>query len=177
MVSLQACLRRAPWGLAVNVVEVRCDGETIDMARSYRLGPIRSAVNVVVARMIRLGIGFPSSYLLTTTGRKSQKPRTTPVTVVERGGSRWLVSPYGSVGWVHNIRALPVLTLQRGGQMETLFARGVDAETAGPVLRDYVRSVPVTAAYFDAKSDAPVASFVDEAARHPVFRLMTRSEG
>jgi deazaflavin-dependent oxidoreductase (nitroreductase family) len=57
--------------------------------------------------MLRAGIGSKSAYLLTTTGRKSGQHRTTAVILVETGGERWLVSPYGTVGWVHNVRATP----------------------------------------------------------------------
>ncbi|MEO7121608.1 MAG: nitroreductase family deazaflavin-dependent oxidoreductase [Lacisediminihabitans sp.] len=141
------------------------------MARSYQLRSGRRAANFVVSAMIRLGVGFTSSYLLTTTGRKTLAARTTPVTVLEIDGDRWLVSPYGMVGWVRNVRALPEVTLRRGHAVEAFCAREVGAETAGPVLRDYVSRVPITAPYFDAKPDDPVASFVKEAARHPVFRL------
>lgn len=163
--------------LAHNVVEVELVGKTVCMARSYRLGAARRAVNFFVTGMVRLGVGFASSYLLPTTGRKTRTPRTTPVTVVQSGGRRWLVSPYGMVGWVHNVRALPELTLRRGKKIESFYAREVNAEVAGPVLREYVRSVPVTAAYFDAEADDPVTSFIDEAARHPVFQLAARPEG
>jgi len=50
-------------------------------------------------------------------------------------------------------------------------ANEVDAEIAGPVLQRYVREVKVTAAYFDADAVDPVTQFVNEASRHPVFRL------
>jgi deazaflavin-dependent oxidoreductase (nitroreductase family) len=141
------------------------------MARSYRLGPARRAVNAVVAAMLRAGVGSKSTYLLTTTGRKTREKRTTPVILVETGGERWLVSPYGVVGWVHNVRATPEVSLRRGRRTEQLRAEEVDSETAGAVLRQYVRDVRVTVPFFDAKPDDPVERFADEAGRHPVFRL------
>ncbi|HXP18568.1 MAG TPA: nitroreductase family deazaflavin-dependent oxidoreductase [Streptosporangiaceae bacterium] len=135
----------------------------------------RRFVNVMVTAMVRLGIGGKTVYLLTTTGRKSGQPRTTPVTLVVDGADRWLVSPYGLVGWVHNIRATPQVSLRRGSTSEVLDAVEVDAEAAGPVLQRYVRAVPITAPYFDAKASDPVQQFVAEASRHPVFRLTARS--
>ncbi len=141
------------------------------MARSYRLGPARRAINMVMTAMVRAGLGSKSTYLLTTTGRKTRQQRTTPVILVETGGERWLVSPYGMVGWVHNVRATPEVSLRRGRRTERLRAREVDPETAGPVLRQYLRNVRVTAPFFDAKPDDPVERFVAEAGRHPVFRL------
>ena len=141
------------------------------MARSYRLGPARRAVNTLMTALLRHGLGGKSSYLLTTTGRKTRQQRTTPVILVETGGERWLVSPYGPVGWVHNVRATPELSLRRGKRSERLWAEEVDAATAGPVLQRYVRIARVTAPFFDAKPSDPVEKFVAEAGRHPVFRL------
>ncbi|MEO9200519.1 MAG: nitroreductase family deazaflavin-dependent oxidoreductase [Antricoccus sp.] len=141
------------------------------MAKTYRLGPARRAANMMMTVLIRTGVGAKSSYLLTTTGRRSGKPRTTPVTLVESGGQRCLVSPYGTVGWVHNVRANGAVSLRRGSRTEVLHPDGVDAQTAGPVLQQYVREVPITASFFDATADDRVSSFTDEAAQHPVFRL------
>jgi deazaflavin-dependent oxidoreductase (nitroreductase family) len=125
--------------------------------------------------LVRLGIGGKSTYLLTTTGRRTRQPRTTPVILVEDDGERWLVSPYGMVAWVHNVRAQPEVTLRHGRREETLHAEEVDPATAGPVLQRYVRSARVTAPFFDAKGDGPVEDFIEEAPRHPVFKLTTTS--
>ena len=73
------------------------------MTKAYKLGTARRAVNMMMAPLVRLGIGGKSTYLLTTTGRKTGQERTTPVTLVEIGTERWLVSPYGNVSWVHNV--------------------------------------------------------------------------
>jgi hypothetical protein len=62
--------------------------------------------------------------------------------------------------------------LRRGRNQLALRASESDAAEAGPVLRRYVRKVRITAPYFDAGADDPVESFVAEAARHPVFRLV-----
>jgi deazaflavin-dependent oxidoreductase (nitroreductase family) len=147
------------------------------MAKSYRLGPARQTVNVVLGAMLRLGIGPKSNYLLTTTGRKSGQSRTTPVILVESNTERWLVSPYGTVSWVHNVRAQPQVSLRRGRRTETLRAEEVGAEAAGPVLQRYVRQVRVTAPFFDAKGDDPTEKFSEEARSHPVFRLTPVSQG
>lgn len=142
------------------------------MAKPYRLGPTRRAVNVVMAKLLQLGVGGKSTYLLTTTGRRSGQKRTTPVILVETDTERWLVSPYGVMSWVHNVRAQPDISLRHGRKTETLRADEVDAETAGPVLQRYVRDVRVTAPFFDANRDDPVDRFVAEASRHPVFKLI-----
>ncbi|WP_410573986.1 nitroreductase family deazaflavin-dependent oxidoreductase [Amycolatopsis sp. cmx-4-61] len=143
------------------------------MARKYRLGVARRTVNVLVKALLARGIPAAGStgFLLTTRGRKSGADRTTPVNVVEVDGERWLVSPYGRVGWVHNLRAEPTARLWRGRRRETWAVEEADAATAGPVLRAYVRKIPVTAPFFDAKPGDPAETFAAEADRHPVFRL------
>lgn len=146
-------------------------GQTVVMAKTYQLGPTRRAVNVLMKPLVRLGIGGKSTYLLTTTGRRTGQQRTTPVILVENDGQRWLVSPYGTVAWVHNVRAQPQIALRRGGRSETLHAEEVDSATAGPVLQRYLRNARVTAPFFDAKGDDPVEKFIEEAPRHPVFKL------
>jgi len=145
------------------------------MAKSYQLGPARRAVNALMNPLVRVGIGGKSTYLLTTTGCRTGQQRTTPVILVENDGQRWLVSPYGIVAWVHNVRAQPEVILRHGRRVETLHAGEVDAATAGPVLQRYVRNVRVTAPFFDAKGDDPVDRFIEEAPRHPVFKLTATS--
>jgi deazaflavin-dependent oxidoreductase (nitroreductase family) len=148
------------------------------VAREYRLGPGRKAVNVVMSALLRVGVPAPqrSSYLMTTKGRKSGLDRTTPVNLVEDDGERWLVSPYGDVGWVHNLRANPELVLWRGRHRESVYAEEIGSTDAGPILKRYVRQVRITAPFFDAKRNDPEESFVAEADRHPVFRLQPREQ-
>ena len=153
----------------------RYEGIGGDMARNYRLGPARKTVNVFAKAIIGAGIGRGSYYLLTTTGRKTGLQRTTPVVLVENPGERWLVSPYGAVSWVCNLRALPELSLRHGHTTERFRAVEAAPEAAGPVLRQYLRNVRVTAPFFDVKAGDPVDRFVAEAGRHPVFRLTATS--
>ncbi len=142
------------------------------MAKSYQFGPGRRAVNALMSSMLKIGVGGKSYYLLTTTGRTSGQKRTTPVILVQGGQERWLVSPYGQVGWVHNVRADPQVSLRRGRKTEVLRAEEAGPQAAGPVLQRYVRQVRVTAPFFDAKGNDPVERFVEEASRHPVFKLV-----
>ena len=73
-------------------------------ARQYRPGRGRHVENTIMSALVRAGL-VPRSYLLTTQGRRTGKPRTNPVVPVEHDGRRWLVAPYGPVSWVHNARA------------------------------------------------------------------------
>jgi deazaflavin-dependent oxidoreductase (nitroreductase family) len=123
--------------------------------------------------LLRLGVPAPqrTSYLMTTYGRTSGLERTTPVNLVEADGQRWLVSPYGEVGWVHNLRANGTFHLRRGRGRESLVAEEVGPEEAAPILKRYVQQVRITAPFFDARRTDPVEGFVAEAGHHPVFRL------
>jgi deazaflavin-dependent oxidoreductase (nitroreductase family) len=138
----------------------------------YRLGFGRRAANALVGILLRLGVGPARTYLLTVAGRRSGAPRTTPVTLVEEGGRRWLVAPYGEVAWVRNLRAARKAMLARGGRTEEITVREVNADEAAPVLKMYVARVPITRPYFDAKPESDLAAFRAEAQRHPVFAIV-----
>ena len=141
------------------------------MAATYRLGLGRRAANRLVRLLLRLGLMPGPTYLLTVPGRRTGRPMSTPVTLVEDGGERWLVAPYGDVGWVRNARAAGEVTLSRSGRSETLPIRELSPADAAPVLQRYVTRVPITRPYFDARPDSSLAAFETESPRHPVFVL------
>lgn len=145
------------------------------MAAPYRLSATRRAVNALVRTLLRVGLGPPRTYLLTVRGRHTGAPRSTPVTLVEGGGQRWLVAPYGAVSWVRNARAAGRVTLSRGCRSETAALAELGPLESAPVLRQYVREVPITRPFFDATPDAPLETFAAEAPRHPVFRIIAGS--
>lgn len=142
------------------------------MARTYRLSWWRKLANLLIGALLRLGVPLGSTYLLTVPGRRSRRPHTTPVTLVEDAGQRWLVAPYGTVSWVRNARAAGAVTLGRGRHSETVRVAEVGPGEAAPILKLYVSRVPITQPFFDAGPDAPLEAFVAEAARHPVFRIV-----
>lgn len=143
------------------------------MARQYQVTPAMRVVNTLMSVLNRFGLGGGSSYTLTTTGRKSGQDRSTPITLATVDGDRYLVAPYGEVGWVHNVRASGTATLSRRGRREEVEVEEVSGTEAGRVLKHYVHEVRVVRPYFDAAHDAPVEEFAAEAARHPVFRVRT----
>ena len=133
-------------------------------SRAHRIG------DAVIGAFTRAGL-VPSTYLLTTTGRRSGRPLAHPATVVEHDGRRWLVAPYGAVSWVHNARAAGRVRLTRRLRRRDYAVREVPAAEAGPVLKRYVRVATATRPYFRAEPDSPVEDFAAEADRHPVFEL------
>jgi deazaflavin-dependent oxidoreductase (nitroreductase family) len=142
------------------------------MARSGPpTGSVRRVLNAVMTRMLRLGLGPPGVWLLTTRGRRTGKPRTTPVSLVEDETGRYLVSPYGESAWVHNARAAGTVTVRRGRRSQTLPITELGAAQSAPVLKRYVQRERIVRRWFDARHDGPVDAFAAEADRHPVFRL------
>ena len=142
------------------------------MASTYRLSPSRRAINRLVRLLLRLGLMPGPTYLLTVPGRRTGRPLSTPVALVEQDGARWLVAPYGDVAWVRNLRAAGRATLSRGGRTEAIAVREVSTEEAAPVLKWYVTRVPITRPYFDVRPESQLDAFRTEAPRHPVFAIV-----
>ena len=67
------------------------------MAWAYRLGLWRRSVNRIIRFLLRFGVSPPDTYVLTVRGTKSGHLYSTPVTLVEKDGERWLVALYGKV--------------------------------------------------------------------------------
>lgn len=144
------------------------------MAAAYRLTAWRRGLNGLVRALLRVGLGPRHTYLLSVRGRRTGRLHSTPVTLVEEAGARWLVAPYGEVGWVRNARAAREVTLRRGRRVETVGLADVGPREAGDVLKRYATAVPITRPFFEARPTSPVEAFVAEASRHPVFRLVPR---
>lgn len=143
------------------------------MAKPYRLGLTRKLVNWIVRALLGVGLGPARTYLLVVPGRKTGRLYKTPVTLVENSSNRWLVAPYGEVGWVRNVRAARRVTLRRGLRSENLRAVELEAREAAPVLRSYIRDIAITRPFFDVTPDSTLDEFAREAPRHPVFHLRT----
>jgi deazaflavin-dependent oxidoreductase (nitroreductase family) len=139
-------------------------------AQQYRPSRGRRVGDAIMSVFVRAGV-VPSTYLLTTRGRKTGRPLTHPVTMVEHDGRRWLVAPYGPVSWVRNARAAGRVRVGRRGHWRAYAIREVAAAEAGPVLKRYVGIATATRPYFQADKDSPVEDFVAEADHHPVFEL------
>jgi deazaflavin-dependent oxidoreductase (nitroreductase family) len=141
------------------------------MARQFRRTAMRRFLDRWMTAVISRGKGPPGIYLITVPGRRTGRPYTTPVSLVEDRGTRWLVAPYGAVGWVRNLRAAGRVTLTRGRRSEDLAVRELEPHEAAPVLQRYLAANNITRRHFDATRRSPVEDFEAEAHRHPVFLL------
>ena len=130
----------------------------------------RKVLNTAMAALARRGRG--PAWELTVTGRRSGEPRTVPVTPIEVDGSRYLVAPYGAVGWVHNLRAAGTAALRRGSNVEEIAVTEVDGLEAGTVLMAYYVDLErIVGNYFDLPEDPALDDFVATVPDHPVFRI------
>jgi deazaflavin-dependent oxidoreductase (nitroreductase family) len=140
--------------------------------RPYRKSLWRRALNTLVRPLAQLGLTGPRTFLLTVPGRRSGKLWSTPVSIVEDGGERFLVAPYGDRNWVLNARAAGWVELRRGRRRERLSVVELEPGEAVPVLRRYYELGRVTRPFFDVDLDSPDAEWLAEAPRHPVFGLV-----
>jgi hypothetical protein len=141
------------------------------MATRYHLGFWRRLVNRLIRGLLQVGISPPHTYLLTVRGRKAGTQFSTPVRLVEEHGQRWLVAPYGDVGWVKNARVAKRVSLSRGWKSEDVRLAELSPLDAAPVLKTYISQVPITRPFFVTTPDSAIEDFVREAANHPVFRI------
>ena len=142
------------------------------MPKPYRLSPGRRAINAIVRPLAKLGLAGVRTYLLTVPGRTSGRLWSTPVSIVEEGGERWLVAPYGDRSWVKNARAAGSVELRRGRRREHLVVEELAPEQAVPVLREYYRCGRVTRPFFGVSLDSSHEEWLADAPLHPVFRLL-----
>jgi deazaflavin-dependent oxidoreductase (nitroreductase family) len=131
-------------------------------------------MNKVVVAMQRLGLPAGPSMVLTVPGRKSGKPRSTPMTPFDHDGGLYTVAGYPGADWAANARAAGVGTLTRGRRSRRIRIVELPADESRPVLRAFAVKVPVGVGF--AKRSGLVADgtpdeFEALAGRLAVFRL------
>ena len=142
------------------------------MTAAYRITLARRMLNHLVKVYVRLGLPPRQYHLLTVRGRRSGRMITTPVSVMEVNGERWLVCPYGERQWVKNARAAGEVRLARGRRTQTFrVEEEQDPVKSAQVLMRYVREEPITRKFFGVTPDSPMEDYIREAPQHTVFRL------
>lgn len=152
-------------------------------------GRLLRLANPLARRMIAAGMptGAPN-VLLTVRGRRSGKPRTVPVGIVELDDRKFVQSSYGEGGWVQNLRVAGKATLTEHGSEIPVEAVELPADEAAAILRrtlePYRRSrllrallgprfrppIGVLSRYRIRIDDTP-EEYLAEARRHPLFEL------
>lgn len=112
-----------------------------------RVDPPRWLKYANKAVMVLLRVGVPISRreapaVLTAPGRRTGKPRSTPLAPVLVDGKRYVVNGYPGADWVHNVRAAEQVTLTRGRRTERVRMVELRADDARPVLRAFPAAAP-----------------------------------
>lgn len=92
--------------------------------------------NRLAVPLLRSGVPMGPDVLLTVRGRKTGLPRTTPVTICERGGRRGVISPFGETQWVRNLRAAGRATIGARRYGEEVIAVELEPRDAAAFIRD-----------------------------------------
>jgi deazaflavin-dependent oxidoreductase (nitroreductase family) len=118
--------------------------------------------------LLRRGLRIGSQHLLTTPGRRTGEPRSTPISVATVDGTRYIVAAFADAAWVANVRAAGTGSLTRGPRTESVRLVELPTEERGPILRAFLGQVRGGRRFFGGQSaDQIVAS----AERYPVFRI------
>jgi deazaflavin-dependent oxidoreductase (nitroreductase family) len=100
-------------------------------------------VNAVLLVARRLGLGWARELpVLVLPGRRTGKPRHTPVSVLDLDGGRYLVAGFPGADWAANARAAGVGTLAVGRHEERIRLVELTAAEAVPVLRAWPVRIP-----------------------------------
>jgi deazaflavin-dependent oxidoreductase (nitroreductase family) len=103
------------------------------------------AINPVIRGLFRLGLPAPGTAILETIGRKSGRPRRTPVTNGLDDGVFWIVAEHGRrASYVRNIEANPRVRVRIGRRWCTGIARPVPDDDPRERLRYVASRRPIT---------------------------------
>lgn len=132
-------------------------------------------VNKVMIGLQTLGIlGEKGPVVLEVPGRKTGKPRKTPVTPMDVDGQRYVVGGVPGSDWAANVRAAGEATLHIGRRSERVHMVEMPVEEARPLLRQFPTKVP-TGVDFIKNAGLVTGPDPDEfealAGRCPVFRI------
>jgi deazaflavin-dependent oxidoreductase (nitroreductase family) len=133
--------------------------------------------NKLLMALLRMGVPISrheAPVVLTVPGRKSGKPRSTPITPMHIDGKRYVVNGYPGADWVSNIRAAGEATVTQGRRRERVRMVELPADEAHPVLRAFPALVP-TGLELMKRAGVLTEGTPDElaglAGRLPVFRI------
>jgi deazaflavin-dependent oxidoreductase (nitroreductase family) len=127
-----------------------------------------------------LAVGVPLGYnrLVTIRGRKSGRPRTTPLAVLEVAGRRWVWAPWGDVHWVHNLRVAGQATITVRREKEEVSATELDPAERVAFFRDvlspFARSIPLGIWFVRIVDGVDLNRPVEAAEGRAVFELHPR---
>ncbi len=147
-------------------------------AKSTRVPSWVPFFNPIAKLLLAAGVPMGPNVLITVRGRKSGLPRTTPVTIAENSGRRGLISPFGQVNWVRNLRAAGRATITVGRRKEEVTAVELGPTEAVEFIRDvlgpHARRVPLGLWIVRNLDKIDIDNPVEAAKGRPVFELHPR---
>jgi len=121
------------------------------------------------------GVPMGPDVLLTIRGRKTGLPRTTPVTIAENAGRRGIISPFGEVNWVRNLRAAGRATITVRRQKEEVTAVELGPTEAAAFIRDvlapHARRTRLGSWFVRTVDKIDIDNPIEAAVGRPVFEL------
>lgn len=138
------------------------------LAKQYRVTLGKRLVSATTAFLARRGAG--NFVVVTTTGRRSRQPRRVTVSPVSRGDVEYLVSPYGEVSWVRNVRVKPEVVMRRG-ELERPVRLIEETGEHPDLVEEYYRREAFARQYMQLPDDPAEGDFARFAHRFPVFRV------
>ena len=101
-------------------------------------------MNKVFIALMRVGAPISRTeapVVLTVSGRKSGKPRSTPITPMHIDGKRYVVEGFPGADWAANVRAAGEATLTLGRRSARVQMVELSPEEARPLLRAFPKEV------------------------------------
>jgi deazaflavin-dependent oxidoreductase (nitroreductase family) len=153
--------------------------KTISNPRGLSHAPLYvRLLNPLISILLRMGFPMGPMILLTVRGRKTGQPRTTPVGMFEVDGRRYLLSTFGKVNWVYNVRAAGEVILTRGFSRKKYAVVELSPGDAAPVYKGvfapYLTSFwmrPMVSSWYGVTLDTSPNELVNMALKHPAFEL------
>jgi deazaflavin-dependent oxidoreductase (nitroreductase family) len=131
--------------------------------------------NRAVSVMSRFGFTMGPVRVLTVPGRRTGKPRSTPISPLTVSGRRYVVAGLPGSDWARNVRAAGHGQLSQGRRRETVTLTEVtDSALKEQVMRAYPQEVPKGApmfAQFGIVSSPDPGAFAAAAGRVAVFEI------
>lgn len=131
--------------------------------------------NRIARVLLETGVPLGPNAPITIRGRRSGRPRSTPLALIEASGRRWVWAPWGEVDWVRNLRAAGRATVTAHRRSEEVRTTELTpAQRMGffrDVLAPLARSVPFGMSLARLVDGVDLNDPGEPAGRYPVFEL------
>ena len=133
-------------------------------------------INKIYMLLLRRGVSFGAEQplVLTVRGRRSGKPRSTPITPMAVDAKRYAVAVFPGADWVANVRAAEEVTLAYGRHTERVRLVELPSQEARPVLRLFPVQVPAGVGFLRNSglvNDGTPDELEGLVGRLPIFRI------